>query len=265
MRPEELAARVLGTRQILSRHFGDGVEIEVITPTTPVLPPSDRSESEKFASRWREVIPTRPEPVPGEYAPPVAAVPDNSELDDVRILLGDCMRCTLCYTRTNMVFGVGNPHADLVIIGEAPGQDEDKQGEPFVGKSGAMLDRMLANVIDLARDEVYILNVLKCRPPSNRNPTEGEIESCMPFLERQLQAIDPKLILVLGAFALRTLFPETKGGIARNRGTWMTYRGIEVMPTFHPAYLLRKKRDKKQLTFQDLQALKTRYDELMTM
>jgi len=242
VRPEELAARVLGTRQIFSRHFGDGIEIEVITPPTPVLP----------------VLPPS-EPV---CVPPVAAVAHNDALDDVRTLLGDCMRCTLCYTRTNLVFGVGNPHADLVVIGEAPGKEEDEQAEPFVGRSGAMLDRMLVNVIKLPREAVYILNVLKCRPPSNRNPTAGEIESCMPFLERQLTAINPKLILVLGAFALRTLFPETTGGIARNRGTWMNYRGIEVMPTFHPAYLLREKRDKKQLTFQDLQALKIRYDEL---
>ncbi len=193
------------------------------------------------------------------------------QLDQVRADLGECRRCGLCKERRTIVFGVGDPEADLFVIGEAPGFQEDQQGEPFVGPAGQMLDRMLENVLGLERAQVYITNVVKCRPPKNRNPHPDEVESCRPFLEGQLRAIRPKVILLLGSVAFRTLF-GTDEGIMRHRGIWRTYElpaspsgkasdGIPVLPTFHPAYLLRTPSDKR-LAFEDLKVLRTRYDEL---
>jgi uracil-DNA glycosylase len=178
----------------------------------------------------------------------------------VRDELGDCRRCGLCKARRSIVFGVGDPDADLVIIGEGPGEQEDLKGEPFVGPAGQMLDKMLENVLQLRREQVYITNVVKCRPPKNRNPEPDEVESCRPFLEAQLTAIRPKLVLVLGSVACRALFGSDLG-ITRARGAWHEYAGIPVMPTFHPAYLLRKPEDKKY-TFEDLKTLRVRYDEI---
>jgi DNA polymerase len=181
-------------------------------------------------------------------------------LEAIRADLGDCRRCGLCTGRTQLVFGVGDPEADLVIVGEAPGQQEDLRGEPFVGPAGEMLDRMLINVLGLRRDQVYIANVVKCRPPGNRNPLPDEIATCRPFLEAQIRALRPKLMLVLGSVALQALFtPEAR--ITRDRGKWRDWAGIPAIPTFHPAYLLRKPEDKR-FTFEDLKALRARYDEL---
>ncbi len=176
--------------------------------------------------------------------------------------LGECERCILCRERKNIVFGVGNPDADLVVIGEAPGAEEDAQGEPFVGASGLKLTAMLENVLGLDRNQVYILNVIKCRPPRNRNPDESELESCLPFLHRQIASIGPKVILLMGTVALKSLF-DTRQGITRNRGTWHSYNGIPVMPTFHPAFLLRNRDQRNvRLVWQDLVDLRDRMDEL---
>lgn len=211
-------------------------------------------------------------------SPPVAAAPKRNAwsaiaeasrsepLDPALALrriqddLGDCRRCGLCHGRRNIVFGVGDPSADLVVVGEGPGEQEDRQGEPFVGPAGEMLDRMLAHVLGLQRSEVYICNVVKCRPPQNRNPEPDEVAACMPFLERQIEAVAPKMILVLGAVAFRSLFAG-QGGILANRGKWRTWRNIPALPTFHPAYLLRKPEDKR-LAFEDLKAARARYDQL---
>jgi DNA polymerase len=192
-------------------------------------------------------------------------------LEQVRADLGDCRRCGLCKERRTIVFGVGDPGADLMVIGEAPGFQEDQQGEPFVGPAGQMLDRMLENVLGLTRAQVYITNVVKCRPPKNRNPHPDEVRSCRPFLEAQLRAIAPKVILLLGSVAYRAMF-ETDEGITRHRGIWKSFElpaspsgkssgAIPVLPTFHPAYLLRTPADKK-IVFEDLKVLRTRYDEL---
>jgi DNA polymerase len=176
--------------------------------------------------------------------------------------LGVCERCILCRERQNIVFGVGNPDADLVIIGEAPGEQEDAQGEPFVGASGLKLTAMLENVLGLSRDQVYILNVVKCRPPRNRNPNADELESCLPFLHRQIASIAPKVILLMGTVALKSLF-DTPQGITRNRGKWRDYNGIPVMPTFHPAFLLHNKEQRNvRLVWHDLVDLRDRMDEL---
>jgi uracil-DNA glycosylase len=167
----------------------------------------------------------------------------------VRDDLGDCQRCKLAPSRTKLVFGVGNPDADLLFVGEAPGADEDAQGEPFVGKAGQLLTKMI-EAMGYRREDVYICNVLKCRPPGNRNPEPDEVASCEPFLKRQLGAIRPRMIVALGKFAVQCLLRD-ESPISRLRGNFRTYEGIPLMPTFHPAYLLRDP-SKKKLAWQDL-------------
>jgi DNA polymerase len=158
--------------------------------------------------------------------------------------IGDCQRCPLCSGRTNLVFGVGDPHADLMFVGEGPGRDEDLRGEPFVGRAGQLLTEIIEKGMKIRRQDVYIANVVKCRPPNNRNPEPGEIKQCMPFLARQVELVQPRVIVALGTFAAQTLL-DVGTPISRMRGDWHVYRGVKVMPTFHPAYLLRNPSDKK--------------------
>ena len=171
-------------------------------------------------------------------------------LDEVRSELGDCRRCALSSLRKNLVFGEGHPQAELVFVGEAPGGDEDREGRPFVGRAGQLLTKII-KAMGLERKDVYICNILKCRPPGNRNPEPAEIAACEPFLIRQLQAIAPKVICALGSFAARTLL-KNDVPITTLRGRFHTYEGIKVMPTFHPAYLLRNPGAKKQV-WEDVQ------------
>lgn len=178
----------------------------------------------------------------------------------VRTEMGDCRKCGLCRDRNKLVFGMGDPGADLVLVGEGPGANEDRKGLPFVGAAGEMLDKMLQHVLGLRRNQVYIVNIVKCRPPGNRTPHPDEIEACRPFLDAQLRAIAPKVILGLGSTAIKSLL-QTSRGIMALRGTWQTWNDVPVMPTFHPAYLLRRPEDKPK-TFHDLKALRARYDEL---
>jgi len=163
-------------------------------------------------------------------------------LDAVRTELGECTRCKLHKTRTNIVFGVGSPEARLMFVGEAPGEDEDLQGFPFVGKAGQLLTKMI-EAMGLRRDDVYICNTVKCRPPNNRNPEPDELLACEPFLKGQLGAVKPEVIVTLGKFAAQSLLRESTP-ITRLRGQWREYEGIPVMPTFHPAYLLRSPAEK---------------------
>ena len=172
--------------------------------------------------------------------------------------MGDCRRCKLHTSRTNLVFGVGDPHARLMFVGEGPGQDEDEQGEPFVGKAGQLLTRII-EAIGLERSDVYIANVVKSRPPQNRNPEPDEIAACMPFLERQIASIAPAVIVTLGNVPTKALL-GVETGIMRMRGNWREYRGIPVMPTFHPAYLLRTPGDKR-LVWDDMRKVADRYNE----
>ena len=156
----------------------------------------------------------------------------------IRHELGDCTRCKLhTLGRKQIVFGVGNPAADIMFVGEAPGADEDTQGVPFVGRAGQLLTKMI-EAMGLSRDEVYIANVLKCRPPNNRDPQPDEVESCEPFLFQQIASIQPKVIIALGAFAARALL-KTQDPISRMRGRVFKYRGADLIPTFHPSFLLR--------------------------
>ena len=168
----------------------------------------------------------------------------------VREELGDCTRCRLHSGRKTIVFGEGNPKSALVFVGEGPGYEEDQQGRPFVGAAGQLLTDIIVKGMKLRREDVYICNIVKCRPPDNRNPEPDEIEACEPFLIKQLQAIKPNVIVALGNIAVRTLL-KTKEGITRLRGTWHTYEGIPLMPTFHPAYLLRNLKD-KALVWKDI-------------
>ncbi|MFQ5848495.1 MAG: uracil-DNA glycosylase [Candidatus Methylomirabilales bacterium] len=180
-------------------------------------------------------------------------------LDEARQILGDCTRCKLHPHRTQIVFGVGHPQADLVFVGEAPGADEDAQGEPFVGRAGQLLTRMI-EAIGLKREEVYICNVLKCRPPNNRTPEADEIAACEPFLIAQLRAINPKLICALGGIAVSALM-KTKSPLSKLRGRFHDYQGIPLLVTYHPAYLLRNPNEKKS-AWQDLQLLQREYARL---
>ena len=196
---------------------------------------------------------------PSRTSPGPAVAPDSGEaprLEEVRRALGDCQRCKLCSGRKNIVFGVGNPKAKLVFVGEGPGAEEDNQGIPFVGAAGQLLTKMIA-AMGYTRDEVYICNVVKCRPPGNRNPEPDEIAACQPFLEAQLNAIRPSVIVTLGKFAAQTLL-RTDTPITRLRGQWREYVGIPLMPTFHPAYLLRNPAEKKS-AWTDLQAVMARF------
>ena len=164
----------------------------------------------------------------------------------VRSDIGDCARCKLhTLGRRQIVFGVGNPEADLMFVGEAPGADEDVQGEPFVGRAGQLLTKII-EAIGLKREDVYIANVIKCRPPGNRNPEPDEVEQCEPFLFRQIEIVKPKVIVALGKFAAQTLL-RTLDPISRLRGRTFDYRGAKLIPTFHPAYLLRNPASKREV------------------
>jgi DNA polymerase len=169
----------------------------------------------------------------------------QESLEEIRAEMEDCRRCPLCQGRRTIVFGVGNPHARLVFVGEAPGREEDEKGEPFVGEAGRLLDRILF-AMGMRREEVYICNVEKCRPPANRDPKPEEIEACEPYLKRQLAAIRPRLIVTLGRFAAQTLLRD-ETPIGRLRGTWRQYEGIPLMPTYHPAFLLRNPASKREV------------------
>src|SRR5215472_1846931 len=166
-------------------------------------------------------------------------------LDSIRSEIGDCQRCKLAPTRTNIVFGSGNPRAELVFVGEAPGFDEDQQGLPFVGRAGQLLTKIIES-INLKREDVFIANVLKCRPPENRNPEPDEVEACLPYLREQIRLIGPRIIVTLGTFATQAIL-ETEIGIGRLRGRFHPMGSVRVMPTYHPAFLLRSPERKKDV------------------
>ena len=182
------------------------------------------------------------------FAEPAALGAKN--LGELRAEIGDCRRCKLCAGRNNIVFGVGNPHARLMFVGEGPGRDEDLQGEPFVGRAGQLLTDIITKGMGLKREDVYIANVVKCRPPENRNPEPDEVAACEPFLKKQIDLVSPEVIVGLGKFAVQALL-QSKAPISKLRGNWHHYHGIKLMPTFHPAYLLRNPADKK-LVWEDI-------------
>lgn len=227
-------------------------------------------ESAKFANLSREVaaeffsdeivnakLQTQPVPPININSPQVVgqgAVPSTNDLNTLdmpglQAVALKCTKCPLCSGRKNVVFGTGNINADLMFIGEGPGKDEDIQGIPFVGEAGQLLTKMI-NAMQFTRSSVYIANIVKCRPPNNRNPEDDEAETCLPYLKRQIELVSPKVIVILGAIPLKYLLE--KSGITKRRGLWDSYQGIKVMPTFHPAYLLRNPAAKRQV-WEDLQ------------
>ena len=181
-------------------------------------------------------------------------------LDELQEKIKDCKKCDLWKTRTNFVFGVGNPKADIVVIGEAPGADEDLQGEPFVGRAGKLLNKIL-EATGFSREEVFICNILKSRPPGNRNPAPEEVEVCKPYLDKQLKIINPKLVLLLGKVAAESLL-KLKDPLGKIRGKIHDYKGWKVMVTFHPAALLRNPNWKRP-AWEDMQQFKAVYDEMI--
>jgi uracil-DNA glycosylase family 4 len=213
-----------------------GLIKEQVLPESPAdttTPPSPREKIESIAT--------------------VSSAPQITDsLDSIMMDIEDCRRCKLSETRTRIVFGTGNPTATLMFVGEAPGFDEDQQGLPFVGKAGQLLTRII-QAINLTRDQVYICNVIKCRPPGNRNPEPDEIQACSPFLNRQIASIQPEFICALGTFAARTLL-QTSQPISMLRGQFHDYNGIRLLPTFHPSYLLRNP-DKKREVWEDMKLL----------
>ncbi len=231
----------------------------------PIILPGESGPPAALASSGRKtpVVPET-ELFTGSAAPRGPAYPEeewtkSGSLEALNTQICTCTKCGLGATRKNFVFGVGNPSADAVIIGEAPGADEDEQGEPFVGRAGQLLNKIL-EAISFTRDEVFICNILKCRPPNNREPAANEVELCEPYLWKQLELLQPKVILCLGRVAGQALL-KTNASLGKLRGAWHDYRGIPTMVTYHPAALLRNPNWKRP-TWEDVQAFRKRYDQL---
>ncbi|HMP77083.1 MAG TPA: uracil-DNA glycosylase [Kiritimatiellia bacterium] len=209
--------------------------------------------------------PSRPEPAPVREPAPARAAPIAKKpaaksgdpvvggLADIAATVAACKKCRLCESRTNVVPGQGNPRPEIMFIGEGPGADEDAQGLAFVGRAGQLLTKMI-EAMGLTRDEVFIGNIVKCRPPDNRTPMPDEMAACIPYLEQQIALLKPRVIVALGGTAVKGLFNQEKISITKLRGTWMSYQGIDTMPTLHPAYLLRNPPAKHE-AWEDLKAV----------
>ncbi len=234
---DELAALTTTLRRHLQRRERAGIRT-LAKGKPPAVKPPPAEESNLLRG------------MPNDFFADNSAPLQAKSLEELRAAIGDCQRCKLCSGRTNLVFGVGNPNAKLMFVGEGPGRDEDLQGEPFVGRAGQLLTDIITKGMGLKREDVYIANVVKCRPPENRNPEPDEVAACEPFLKKQIDLIRPKIIVGLGKFAVQTLL-QSKVPITKVRGNWHSYHGIKLMPTFHPAYLLRNPADKK-LVWEDI-------------
>ncbi len=211
--------------------------------------PAAPKETVAPTSRPVPAVEPKPVPPPNRPAPPVepkespAAVVAPADLESIQQEIGDCKRCKLHAGRNTIVFGEGNPQATVVFVGEGPGFEEDQQGRPFVGAAGQLLTDIIEKGMKIRRAEVYICNIVKCRPPGNRNPEPDEVEACIGFVKQQIACIKPAVIVTLGNVPTQNLL-GTKQGITKMRGTWQEYNGIPVMPTFHPSYLLRSPGEK---------------------
>ncbi len=206
-----------------------------------------RRPSSRARAAAKDDVPSGPRPAARPSGPKVSKASALASL--LKDQIGDCRRCRLCDSRSKIVFGVGDPEARLMFVGEGPGRDEDIQGIPFVGRAGQLLTDII-RAMKLTREAVYIANIIKCRPPENRAPEPDEIEACRGFLERQIEIISPAVVVCLGAVAAHTLL-GTSAGITKIRGQWREYRGIPVMPTYHPAFLLRSPNRKREV-WQDM-------------
>lgn len=226
----ELRQIINQTRKILDAELNSGVE----------LPPLKRPD---VKTEYRNTFTT------SAQAP--------ATLSNLKTDLGNCTRCKLCNGRKNIVFGEGSETARLMFIGEGPGRDEDIEGRPFVGEAGQLLTKIIENGIGIKREEVYIANIVKCRPPENRDPEKDEINSCIPFLKKQIEIIKPEVICTLGRIAARELL-NREFKITMERGRWQTYLNIPLMPTYHPAYILRNPGNERKLkgeVWQDIQKI----------
>lgn len=242
--------------------------VPTATPTTPAAPEPIRDAAEPAAAA---APPSEPSSEPSTEAIPPASMPTTpstsrapqegvvQSLAELRADIGDCQRCELAQSRKTLVFGAGSEVASLMFVGEAPGAEEDRLGEPFVGPSGQLLDKMIV-AMGWSRETVYIANVLKCRPPQNRDPKAAEVAACEGFLARQIQRISPSVIVTLGKPAAHLLLKST-ASMGALRGVWQSYEGVPVMPTYHPAYLLRDP-SKKRETWADLQQVMARLASL---
>jgi DNA polymerase len=261
---------VEGIRQTLRSLRDEGVEVigprpDSTAATRPAAEPAPEQAAPPSPATARPTTSWQPR-VAALAMPNADALSDEARakaalLEEIRHDLGDCTRCELCETRSSIVFGEGHPAAPVVFVGEGPGAEEDRSGRPFVGRAGELLTKMIASV-GWQREDVYICNIVKCRPPGNRDPRLEEVAMCQPFLERQLRAIDPVAIVTLGKPATSTLLGRPVA-ITRERGKWQEWKGFPVMPTFHPAYLLRNyTRDTRQAVWDDLKAVRARIDAL---
>lgn len=265
---EELEALLLKAERYLRQEqylFGDTLfaSSNDMTPSKPVrkIEKPAAEEVDLFGQVVAHTPKGKHEAIPAvtETAYPNEPWVRAESLGELDSLICNCTKCALGHTRTNFVFGVGSPHAEVVLIGEAPGAEEDLQGEPFVGRAGQLLNKIL-EAIHFKREEVYICNILKCRPPNNRDPQPEEIDACEPHLWKQLELIKPKLILCLGRISAQVLL-RTNDPLAKLRGQVHDYRGIKLMVTYHPAALLRNPGWKRP-AWEDLQKFRKMYDEL---
>ena len=223
-------ARIAQTREPAHPEARETAAIDA--PASDRIVPKTQIETEQMFSRY-----------PG--------LEKTTTLEELREFIGDCERCKLCKSRTQVVFGVGNSKAELMFVGEGPGAEEDARGEPFVGRAGQLLTDIIERGMGMKRSDVYIANVVKCRPPGNRNPEPDEVAACEPFLARQVELVKPRAIVALGTFAAQALL-RVKTPISKLRGIWHEVGGVRTMPTFHPAYLLRNPGDKR-LVWLDIQ------------
>ena len=262
---EEARALLASARALVAELAEEGVQ-EIPSVAEPPadaapLPPADAAPlppAEPLPSTPRPVRPAKPAPAPVLTSQPtlLTAHPWGADpsLEQVREALGDCTRCRLSEGRTHIVFGDGNPQADLMFVGEGPGETEDRRGLPFVGRAGELLTQMIEKGLGIPRSEVYICNVVKCRPPGNRTPSADEVAACSPFLDGQIAALKPQVIVALGRPAASLLLGR-EVPITKVRGSWHEYHGIPLMPTFHPAFILRRyTQENRRLVWEDLKA-----------
>jgi len=258
--PEQRRLLLDSVRDYLEQLAEEGLEgLPATAPTRAAapkaaVPPASVPARDGVSSRDAAAgaaSPPRPASAPIEMLSRYPGLEKTATLEELRAFIGDCQRCKLAPLRTHLVFGVGNPEADLMFVGEAPGADEDARGEPFVGRAGQLLTDIIERGMGLRRADVYICNVIKCRPPDNRNPEADEVAACEPFLMRQIDLVQPRAIVALGTFAVQALL-KVKTPISRLRGNWHEVRGVKLMPTFHPAYLLRSPGEKRWV-WQDIQ------------
>ena len=248
----DLRAALASARELLRELLEEG--LDTFPPAPPPPRRGDRLDHPPQPSA------TAPQPSPLFADPPLWSA--HPTLPEVRAALGECTRCRLAQGRTQIVFGDGSPDADLLFVGEGPGEQEDLQGLPFVGRAGELLTQMIEKGLGVPRRSVYICNIVKCRPPQNRTPLADEVNACRRFLDGQIDAIQPRVIVALGKPATSLLLGRDVS-ITRVRGTWQEYRGTPVMPTFHPAFILRQyTAENRRLVWEDLKAALARVREL---